>query len=474
MTNIYLNALAPELFITGMACIILLGDVYTTNPIKSAAYWLSLFTLVAAAVITIFTLPLTAYTVFNGSFIIDRFACGFKIILYILLAAIFIYSRFYMRAREFFVGEFFTLSLFSLLGMMVVISSGNFLTLYLGLELFVLPLYALIVFVKQETKYTEAAIKYFVIGTLGSGILLYGISLVYGATGTIDFASIALSTNNSPLLILGMLFVVAGVALEFGAVPFHMWLPDVYEGSPTTVTMIVGTIPKIAVFAMAYRLLTLAFINIAPSWQQLFMLMALASVAIANVMAIAQANIKRMLAYSTISHIGFILLGLFAAPIAGYLPAIFYTIIYAFMVLAAFAMIMRLTDKGFEADKISDFRGLNKRNPWLAFIMLLIMFSLAGIPPLVGFYAKLQILQAVVEAGYPWVAVGALVFTVIGAFYYLRVIRVMYFEEPQQIVPNSHSMSIVGKVLVSGHGLLLLLLGVFPAAVIHLCIALLK
>lgn len=474
MTNLLLNALAPELFITGIGCIILLADVFATNPNKSSSYWLSLFALVATAIITIFTLPLTSYSIFNGSFIIDRFACGFKIILYVLLAAIFIYSRFYMRAREFFVGEFFTLSLFSLLGMMIVISSGNFLTLYLGLELFVLPLYALIVFVKQEAKYTEAAIKYFVIGTLGSGLLLYGISLIYGATGTIDFSAIALSTNNAPLLMLGMLFVVVGVALEFGAVPFHMWLPDVYEGSPTTVTMIVGTIPKIAVFAMAYRLLTLAFINIAPALQQLFMLMALASVAIGNVMAIAQANIKRMLAYSTISHIGFILLGLFAAPVAGYLPAIFYTIVYAFMVLAAFAMIMRLTDKGFEADKIADFRGLNKRDPWLAFIMLLIMFSLAGIPPLVGFYAKLQILQAVVDAGYPWLAAGALVFTVIGAFYYLRVIRVMYFEEPQQLVPYSHSMSIVGKVLISGHGLLLLLLGVFPAAVIYLCIAMLK
>ena len=271
-----------------------------------------------------------------------------------------------------------------------------------------------------------------------------------------------------------MLFVIVGVALEFGAVPFHMWLPDVYEGSPTTVTMIVGTTPKIAVFAMAYRLLTLAFINISADWQQLFMFMALASVAIGNIMAIAQANIKRMLAYSTISHIGFIMLGLFAAPTAGYIPAIFYTIVYAFMVLAAFAMIMRLTDKGFEADLISDFRGLHKRDPWLAFIMLLIMFALAGIPPLVGFYAKLQILQAVVDAGYPWLAIAALVFTVIGSFYYLRVIRVMYFEEPDDILNLSHSMSFSGRVLVSGHGLLLLLAGIFPAIIIYVCIKMLS
>lgn len=469
-----LTAFAPELFITGLGCIVLLADVFQPIPSRSTSYWAALLGLIIATLLTIFTIPLTSYTLFDNAFIVDKFACYLKIVLYVLLAAIYIYSRFYMRARDFFNGEFFALSLFSLLGMMIVISSGNFLTLYLGLELFVLPLYAMIVLVKQQEKYTEAAIKYFVIGSLGSALLLYGISLLYGATGTIDFAAMA-SSPTSNMLILGMLFVIVGVALEFGAVPFHMWLPDVYEGSPTTVTMLVATIPKIAVFAMAYRLLTLAFINIAPNWQQVFMLLALASVIIGNVMAIAQANIKRMLAYSTISHIGFILLGLFAAPVSGYTPTIFYTVVYAFMVLAAFAMIMRLTDKGFEADKISDFRGLNQRDPWLAFLMLIIMFALAGIPPLVGFYAKLQILQAVVSAGYPWIAIVALLFTVIGAFYYLRVIRVMYFEDaPTTSSSLTHGMSLMGRVLVTGHGLLLLALGIYPASIIYLCIAMLK
>lgn len=470
-----ISALAPEIFVLGMGCIILLGDVFTKNT-RSNAYAFTLFALLGAGIITVLTIPSTAYTVFNNSFIIDRFACGLKIILYILLAAILIYSRLYMQARDFFRGEFFVLSLLSMLGMMIVISSGNFLNLYLGIELFVLPIYALIVFVRNKAVYTEAAFKYFIIGSLGSGLLLYGVSLIYGATGSIDFAQIATSNVTSQLLVLGMLFVISGICLEFGAVPFHMWLPDVYEGSPTTVTMIVGTIPKIAVFAVMYRLLTVAFPNINADWQQALMLMALLSVMLGNLLAIVQTNIKRFLAYSTISHIGFILLGLFAAPTAGYTAAIFYTIVYAFMVLAAFAIIIYLGHQGFEADQIEDFRGLNKRDPWLAFLMLLTMFALAGIPPLVGFYAKLQILQAVVQAGFAWIAVLAMLFSVIGAFYYLRVIRVMYFDNSNDAIRIRYtsSMSLVGKLLVSGHGLLLLMAGIYPASVLYICIAMLK
>ncbi len=474
MNNPLLLAIAPEMFLTIMACVILLADVCTKGRTKTLAYNLTLLTLLAVAFITIFTLPITSTAVFNNSFIVDRFACNLKVILYVLVASILIYSRLYMRERDFFTGEFFALTLLSLLGMMFVISSSNFLTLYLGLELFVLPLYALIVMVKHQSRYIEAAIKYFVIGSLGSGLLLYGISLVYGATGAIDYVVVASSMSSSPLLILGMIFVVAGVALEFGAVPFHMWLPDVYEGSPTTVTMLVGTLPKIAVFALSYRLLTLAFPNIAPQWQQLFMILALASIALGNVMGIAQTNIKRMLAYSTIGHIGFILLGLFAAPVAGFTPAIFYTIVYAFMVLAAFAVIMRLTHVGFEADAIADFKGLTQRDPWLAFVMLLVMFALSGMPPLIGFYAKLQILQAVVNAGYAWAAIVAMIFTVIGAFYYLRIIWFMYFTEPKQIEPISQEMSFLGKVLVSGNGILLLLVGIYPASLLYVCISMLK
>jgi proton-translocating NADH-quinone oxidoreductase chain N len=352
-----------------------------------------------------------------------------------------------MQDRKFLNGEFFALSLSSLLGMMVLISCGNFLTLYLGLELLVLPLYAMIVMVKDQPRYTEAAMKYFIIGSLGAGLLLFGISLVYGASGSFGFAAVAASVAAPATLKLGMVLVVVGLALEFGAVPFHMWLPDVYEGSPTTVTMVIGTIPKIAVFAMAYRILTLAFPNLQSEWQQLFMILAVLSLGLGNIVAIAQSSIKRMLAYSTIGHIGFILLGLFAAGKQGFIAPLFYTVVYAFMVLAAFAMIIRLSHNGFEAEKISDFRGLNTRDPWLAFMMLLIMLSLAGIPPMVGFYAKLLILQAVVDAGYIWLAVTALVFSVIGAYYYLRIIKVMYFDQTEHDI--SVNISDINEIWLS-------------------------
>ena len=473
MYQAMLNYLLPEIFITSMACLILIANVFFTNHAKYLAYFMSLFALVGAAVLTMDIMPVISQQIFYDSYIIDKFSCTLKLVLFFLLGCIFIFSRVYMTVREFMHGEFFALSLFALLGMMVLISSGNFLTVYLGLELLVLPLYAMIVMVKKQPKYTEAAMKYFIIGSLGAGLLLYGISLVYGATGGYAFTAVAEAVTGSATLKLGMVLVVVGVALEFGAVPFHMWLPDVYEGSPTAVTMIIGTIPKIAVFAMAYRLLTLAFPNLHADWQQLFMILAILSVGLGNIVAIAQTNIKRMLAYSTIAHIGFILLGLFAAPQQGYVAPLFYTVVYAFMALAAFAMIMRLSDKGFEAELITDFRGLNTRAPWLAFIMLLIMLSLAGVPPLVGFYAKFLILQAVVNAGYPWLAVLALLSSVIGSFYYLRIIRVMYFEEPtaQQQLLSDNSMSVTARALVSINGLLLLALGVFPGLVVYMCVS---
>lgn len=457
-----------------MACIILLSDTFSKHKNSAAAYFLSLITLAVAAALTLAITPIVDQTIFNDSFIVDRFACQLKLVMYLLLAAIFIYSRMYLQQRDTLHSEFFSLTLFSLLGMMFLISCGNFLTLYLGLELLVLPLYAMIVLVKNQIKYIEAAMKYFVIGSLGAGLLLYGISLIYGATGTISFSNVAVAADLTNLLNLGVLFVISGVALEFGAVPFHMWLPDVYEGSPTTVTMVVGTITKIAIFAMTYRLLTLAFPVLNANWQQLFMIMALISVVLGNIMAIAQSNIKRMLAYSTIGHVGFILLGLFAAPQQGYTAVIFYTVVYAFMALAAFAMIMRLTSAGFEADQIADFRGLNQRDPWLAFIMLLIMFSLAGVPPLLGFYAKFLILQAIVDAGYSWMAIVALLATVIGAFYYLRVVWLMYFETSSDAMLKPPSMTIAAKALVSVHGVLLLALGIFPAPILYFCLGMFK
>lgn len=466
--------IAPEIFVISMACFTLLAGIFAGRYQSVVAYILSLATLLGAGIVTFYTIPIVSQSVFGGSFIIDAFACQLKLVMYVLLASIYVYSRVYMRQRDFAQCEFYALSLFSLLGMMLVISCGNYLTLYLGLELLVLPVYAMIVFVKNRSQYIEAAMKYFVIGSLGAGLLLFGISLIFGATGTISFTGVVAESSLAPILKLGMVFIIVGIALEFGAVPFHMWLPDVYEGSPTAVTMIISTIPKIAIFALAYRLLTTAFTSIHADSQQLFMMMALLSIALGNVLAIAQPNLKRMLAYSTIGHIGFILLGLFAAPQEGYSATIFYTVVYAFMVLAAFAVIMRLTTAGFEADQISDFRGLNKRDPWLAFIMLLIMLSLGGIPPLLGFYAKFLILQSVVNAGYPWIAVTALIFTVIGAFYYLRVVHVMYFDNPDQSVSVHHGMSTTARILLSAHGLSLLLLGIFPASLLYYCLVMLS
>jgi len=470
--------IAPEIFVTTMACITLLAGVFAGKQQSIVAYLLSIATLLGAGIITINIMPTVSQAIFDSAFIVDRFACQLKLVMYVILAGIYIYSRRYMLQRDFAQGEFYSLSLLSLLGMMLVISCGNYLTLYLGLELLVLPVYAMIVFVRNNSKYIEAAMKYFVIGSLGAGLLLFGISLIFGATGTISFTGVVVNPNLTPIFKLGMIFIIVGIALEFGAVPFHMWLPDVYEGSPTTVTMIVSTIPKIAIFALAYRLLTIAFTNISVDWQQLFMIMALISIALGNVLGIAQANLKRMLAYSTIGHVGFILLGLFAAPQEGYTATIFYTIVYAFMALAAFGMITRLTAAGFESDQITDFRGLNKRDPWLAFIMLLIMLSLGGIPPLVGFYAKFLILQAVVNAGYPSIAVIALTFTVIGAFYYLRIVHLMYFadqnQNQNQNLNYEHGMSTLARVILSAQGLSLLLFGIFPASILYYCLVMLS
>lgn len=467
-----LKLILPEIFVMSMASIILLGEVFIPKKYRLAIYYLSLITVAGGFLLTLHQTPAMSQLIFHKSYLVDKFASIFKCVIFVLLACIFIYSKLYMCARNLMNGEFYSLTLFSMLGMMVVISAANFLSLYLGLELLVLPLYVLIVMVKDRAAYSEAAMKYFILGSLGAGILLYGISLVYGAVGSFEFAAIAQYTGHNHMLALGMLLVISGVVVEFGAVPFHMWLPDVYEGSPTAVTMIIGTIPKIAVFAMAYRLLTLAFTNLVHDWQQFFLIVAVLSIGLGNVTAIVQTNIKRMLAYSTIGHIGFILLGLFVADSQGFIAPIYYTITYTLMSLAAFAVIICLSEQGFEADKISDFSGLNKLAPWLAFMMLLIMFSLAGVPPLVGFYAKFLILQNVVNAGYPALAAIALVFTVIGAFFYLRIIRVMYFDvdkrEPHDL--STTGMSWFGNALLTINGLALLLLGILPWLLLYLCI----
>jgi len=370
-------------------------------------------------------------------------------------------------------GEFFTLVLFATLGMMVMISANHFLTLYLGLELLSLSMYALVALQRDSNDATEAAMKYFVLGALASGMLLYGMSMIYGATGSLEITRvaerIASGQANLAILVFGLVFVVSGLAFKFGAVPFHMWVPDVYQGAPTAVALLISTAPKLAAFAFAIRLLveSLGHQSLLVEWQQMLAILAVLSMALGNITAIAQTNIKRMLAYSTISHMGFVLLGLLSGTIDGYGAAMFYVSVYAFVGLGTFGMIMLLSREGFEADRIEDFKGLNRRSPWYAFVMLLLMFSLAGVPPTVGFYAKLAVLQGAMDAGFLGLAIVAVLLSLIGAFYYLRIVRLMYFDEP---VDGTPIVAPVGaRLLLSLNGLAALVVGIVPGWLMTIC-----
>jgi NADH-quinone oxidoreductase subunit N len=384
-----------------------------------------------------------------------------------------VYAREYARLRGLFRGELFVLALFSTLGMMVMVSASHFLTLYLGLELMSLSLYSMVALSRDSAAATEAAMKYFVLGALASGMLLYGLSMVYGATGSLQIAEVAgkIASHhaNQTLLVFGLVFVVAGLGFKLGAVPFHMWLPDVYHGAPTAVTLLIGSAPELATFAFVLRILVVALggQTLLVEWQQMLILLAILSMAVGNITAIAQTNIKRMLAYSTISHMGFMLLGILSGSVNGYGAAMFYIVTYVLTVAGAFAVIMLLSRAGFEADQLDDFKGLNQRNPWYAFIMLLIMFSLAGIPPTVGFYAKLSVFQAVIDRGMLWLAVVAVLFSLIGAFYYLRVVKLMYFDEPQERTALPSTADV--RALISANGLAVLVLGLLPGGLMELC-----
>jgi NADH-quinone oxidoreductase subunit N len=473
-----------EIFLTAMACIVLIVDVYLPARLRDTTYVLSLVSLLGAAACTVGVTAVTggqpAYT-FNGMFVSDVMAAVLKVFTYASMALCLVYSRGYLADRGLYRGEFFALTLFATLGMMVMISANHFLTMFLGLELMSLCLYALIALDRDSALSTEAAMKYFVLGALSSGLLLYGMSMIYGATGSLEIPTVARalesSMPNRSVLVFGLVFMVAGIAFKVGVVPFHMWIPDVYTGSPTAMTLIIGSAPKLAAFAMAVRLLVgaLGTPQLANDWQQMLVILAVLSMALGNLAAIAQSNIKRMLAYSTISHMGFMLLGLLSGVVGGnrlsgpeaYGAAMFYSLSYVIMTLAAFGMVVLLSRSGFEAENISDFKGLNRRSPWFAFIMLITMFSLTGIPPTVGFYAKLAVIGAVVQAGELWLAVVAVLFSLIGAFYYVRVVKVMYFDEPQDVAPLRSRVDM--DVLLSANGLAMLALGIFPGPLLQLC-----
>ena len=461
------SSLAPaaaEIFVLIMVCAILVVDLFLSEARRHVSYVLTLLTLAVAAVVSLHggTEPRHA---FNNMFVDDAMAQALKAFICLSVAAMLVYSRAYAQAREMFRGELFVLSLFATLGMMVMVSSTHFLTLYLGLELLSLSLYSLVALQRDSATATEAAMKYFVLGALASAMLLYGLSMIYGATGSLQISEVAqrIAANRASetLLVFGLVFVVAGLAFKLGTVPFHMWVPDVYQGAPTAVTLLIGTASKLAAFAFVLRILVeaLGAQALLAQWQQMLILLAVLSLAIGNVTAIAKTNIKRMLAYSTISHMGFLLLGILSGSLNGYGAAMFYIVVYALTAAGAFAMIMVLSRRGFEAENLEDFKGLNRRDPWLAFLMLLIMFSLAGVPPTVGFYAKLAVLQAAVSAGLVWLAVVAVLFALIGAFYYLRLVKLMYFDDPQDLAPLPSPGDV--RVLLSVNGLLILVLACF-------------
>ncbi len=496
---------AAEIFLLGMACIVLVVDVYLPERFRRFTYQLSQASLAGSALLVLATFPDARATTFEGAFVADPMAAVLKVFILVVSGFGLFYSRVHLEAHRLMRGEYFVLGLFAVLGMLVLVSAGSFLTLYLGLELLSLSLYAMVALDRESRLASEAAMKYFVLGALASGMLLYGISMIYGSTGSLGFDAVAESveaaatsvaesevvvesgaavgngaavgsggeaaaTTGSGMrltLVLGLVFVVVGVAFKLGAVPFHMWVPDVYEGAATPVTLFIGTAPKIAAFGMLMRALVEGLGALQADWSQMLVVLAVLSMGAGNVIALAQTNIKRMLAYSTIAHVGFIFVGVVSGTAAGYAASMFYVLTYALMALGGFAMVIWLGSAGEEADRLEDFRGLNERNPWFAFMMLILMLSMAGMPPFVGFWAKWSVLREVVASGMTWLAVVAVLFSVVGLFYYLRVVRLMYFDSPEEKAPVSSLADM--RVVVSVNALAILALGIYPGALLRLC-----
>ncbi len=472
MTWTSLNAwvAAPEIFLLCATCAILLLDLFISDAKRHITYAITLFTLAITAALVLSGHEPHSRLAFNGLFLADPIGDFAKLAMILGVALVMIYGRTYAMARGLFRGELFTLTLFSLLGMMVMASASNFLALYVGLELMSLSVYALVALNRESTAATEAAMKYFILGALASGMLLYGISMLYGSTGSLDIFEVSTAIQsgqaNNLLVVFGIVFIVTGLGFKFGAVPFHMWVPDVYQGAPTPITQLISTAPKAAVFVFTLRILAQALEGFAPDWRGMLMVLAVLSMGLGNITAISQTNIKRMLGYSTISHMGFVLLGVLVASPIGYSAALFYVVAYILMSAAAFGVIMLLSRQGFEADQISDLKGLNQRSPWFAAMMLFTMFSMAGIPIFIGFFAKLAILKAVVNIGFVGLAIVAVVFSVIGAFYYLRIVKVMYFDDA--IDQSPLVAGIDAKFVLSINCILLLALGFMPDRLINL------
>lgn len=472
---------APEIFLLLMAFLVLFVDLIFGTTHRWIAAMLTVITLFGCAAITLVTWDGQTTLTFSNMFVDDALSDFLKLMTYFAVIMMLVYSRQYMADRGLDKGEFYVLVLFATLGMMIMISASSLLTMYLGLELMSLSLYGLVAIDRESSRATEAAMKYFVLGALGSGLLLYGMSMIYGATGSLSINGVAQALHQGEaersVLVFGLVFLVGGVAFKLGLVPFHMWIPDVYHGAPTAITMFVGSAPKIAAFAMALRLLVYGLFGMVEDWQPMLLVMALLSIGLGNLAAIAQTNIKRMLAYSAISHMGYMVLGLMAGVAGGrveaftainaYSSAMYYTIAYVMMTMGAFGTVLLLSRAGYEAENLEDFKGLNKRSPWFAAMMLIMMFSMAGIPFFIGFFAKFAVLLAAIKAGYTMVAVIAVMFSLVGAFYYLRVVKLMYFDSPVDSAPITAGLDL--RVLLSLNGIAVAAFGLFPDQLALIC-----
>jgi len=463
----------PEMIILATSCLALLADLFLRHKYKSIVFYVTMIGLVLAGCVSYLFIGNYKMIILNGLFINDDLSNLMKCFIFISVLLSFIYSRTYLEERQMPSGDYYVLGLFSTLGMMILVSAHSMLSLYLGLELMSLPLYTMTAIRRADGNASEAALKYFVMGAIASGILLYGFSLIYGVTGKLDLLDVAntIASNwqeKNLLLSFALVFVLTGVGFKLAAIPFHMWAPDVYQGAPSSVTMFISAAPKIAALSMVYRLLTLGLVDVTLQWQQVILVMALLSTGLGNIFAVMQTTIKRLLAYSAISHMGYVLFGILAANAAGYSASLYYILVYSITSVAAFGLVVLLSSQGQEIDEITDLKGLSKRNPWLAFLMLIVMLSLAGIPPTVGFFTKLLVLKALVDAQMTWVAIVGLLFTVIGAYYYLRIVKIMYFDEP--LDAGSVIISKCNTLFYSLNCLSLLYLGIFPGVLITACI----
>jgi NADH-quinone oxidoreductase subunit N len=476
-------AVAPEVVLLTMACVVAMIDLWVTHPRRTPTYLLAQASLAVVALMHLARFD-AGQTFYAMQHMVVADPMGHLLTFFATLAVMvsLAYARPYAAERDMLKGELITLAMFSLLGIGVMMAANNFLVVYLGLELMSLSLYALVALRRDHAPATEAAMKYFVLGALASGFLLYGLSMMYGATGSLDisevFKAIGTGQINKSVLALGIVFVVAGLAFKLGAVPFHMWIPDVYQGAPTAITLLVAGAPKLAAFAITIRLLVEGMSGIAQDWQQMMILLSVASMALGNLAAIAQSNLKRMLAYSTIGQMGFMLLGLTPTVVSvntlsaanGYSSAMFYVLTYVFTTLGTFGIVMLLSRHGFESEQVDDLKGLARRSPWYAAVMAIFMFSLAGIPPTVGFYAKLAVLQSIVSTNvalYIWLAVIAVLLSLVAAFYYLRLVKVMYFDEPVDTRPIVSSGEV--RALLSLNGAAVLIFGLLPGGLMALC-----